>query len=59
MSGFLLLLGGKQTFGELPENDAHDPFEISRRLAFLGSFANIAGMTIAVIAFANLWWRSS
>src|SRR5215469_15053043 len=25
MSGFPLLLGGKQTFGELPENDAHDP----------------------------------
>jgi hypothetical protein len=25
MSGFPLLLGGKQTFGELPQNDAHDP----------------------------------
>jgi hypothetical protein len=25
MSGFPLLLGGKQTFRELPENDAHDP----------------------------------
>jgi hypothetical protein len=25
MSGFPLLFGGKQTFGELPENDAHDP----------------------------------
>jgi hypothetical protein len=25
MSGFSLLLRGKQTFGELPQNDAHDP----------------------------------
>jgi hypothetical protein len=24
---FSLLLGGKQTFGELPQNDAHDPKE--------------------------------
>jgi hypothetical protein len=25
MSGFPLLLGGKQTFGELPQNDANGP----------------------------------
>ena len=29
MSGFPLLLGGKQTFGEVPENDVHDPEQTS------------------------------
>ena len=36
-----------------------DPFETSSRLAFLGSFVNIGRMTIVVITFANLWWRST
>ena len=36
-----------------------DPFETSSRLAFLGSFVNIDCMTVVVITFANLWWRST
>jgi hypothetical protein len=36
-----------------------DPFETSSRLAFLGSFVNIVRMTVVVITFANLWWRST
>jgi hypothetical protein len=36
-----------------------DPFETSSRLAFLGSFVNIGRMTVIVITFANLWWRST
>ena len=38
---------------------AFDPFETSSRLAFLGSFVNISRMTVVVITFANLWWRST
>jgi len=38
---------------------ALDPFETSSQLAFLGSFVNIVRMTVVVITFANLWWRST
>ena len=38
---------------------ACDPFETSSRLAFLGTFVNIVHMTVVVITFANLWWRST
>jgi hypothetical protein len=30
-----------------------------RRLAFLASFIHMRCMTVAVITFANLWWRST
>jgi len=32
---------------------------ISARLAFLRRFVNIGGMTVVVITFAHLWWRST
>ena len=37
----------------------HNPFETSSWLAFLGRFVNIGCMTVVVITFANLWWRST
>ena len=44
---------------KLPKSNANNPYETSSRLAFLGSFVNIGRMTVAVITFANLWWRST
>jgi hypothetical protein len=38
---------------------AGDPFETSRRLAFLARFIHMRYMTVAVITFANLWWCSA
>jgi hypothetical protein len=36
-----------------------DPFETSTPLAFLARFIHMRVMTVAVITFANLWWRST
>jgi hypothetical protein len=44
---------------ELDDLVEDDPFETSGRLAFFGSFVNIVRMTVVVITFANLWWRST
>jgi hypothetical protein len=40
-------------------NFRNDPFDTSSWLAFLGRFVNIGRMTVVVITFANLWWRST
>jgi hypothetical protein len=53
------LTGVNRTWRGQPISVAIDPFETSSRLAFLGSFVNIVRMTVAVITFANLWWRST
>jgi hypothetical protein len=47
--------GGLRICRELFSSDL---FETSSRLAFHGSLVNIDRMTLAVITFANLWWRS-
>jgi hypothetical protein len=39
--------------------DAPDPFEASTPLAFLARIIHMRVMTVAVITFANLWWRST
>ena len=52
-------LGGQLTLGGRDGEDRSDPFETSKRLAFLASFIHMRAMTVAVITFANLWWRST
>ena len=59
MSALAPLSGDKRTSRNWVQNDANDPFETSGRLAFFGSFVNIVRMTVVVITFANLWWRST
>jgi hypothetical protein len=45
--------------GSPVQRSVRDPFETSRRLAFFASFIHMRCMTVAVITFANLRWRST
>lgn len=53
------VLGGNADLIRSLADVAFNPFETSSQLAFLGSFVNIDRMTVVVITFANLWWRST